>query len=362
MFYSFFVVKNQINKLIFTPLTIKQVTKAQQDKIDFIIQSKKKIKKIYMLRELIENLGLIYVDVDKSSYGKILELFQNEIIYAPNTTDEYLYLGVFYRYVKSDYKKSMVYYERAAAKGSVVATNGLAHIYETHLKDPCMAIQYFKQSVVLSENDDHRARARAIIGLARFYERQKDYEKALSWYEQAIKIDCTGLASYDLADMYYKIKNFDMAILYYEKAITCGHKRALYDLAKLFVEQNKNYEKAKELCIQSTKLGNSKAIVFLIQSLQKREQHEEAFILGYEYESILPVDDRTKLLNGLRYPISPTNKIAIYKILEIIELPTHIQTHGHILRIMQDVFWHRQELMCKLIYHFKKAQPDGNVK
>ena len=153
-----------------------------------------------------------------------------------------------------------------------------------------------------------------------------------------------------------------MAILYYEKAITCGHKRALYDLAKLFVEQNKNYEKAKELCIQSTKLGNSKAIVFLIQSLQKREQHEEAFILGYEYESILPVDDRTKLLNGLRYPISPTNKIAIDKILEIIELPTHIQTHGHILRIMQDVFWHRQELMCKLIYHFKKAQPDGNVK
>ena len=53
----------------------------------------------------------------------------------------------------------MVYYEQAAAKGSVVATNGLAHIYETHLKDPCMAIQYFKQSVVLSENDDHRARA-----------------------------------------------------------------------------------------------------------------------------------------------------------------------------------------------------------
>ena len=49
-----------------------------------------------MLRELIENLGLIYVDVDKSSYGKILELFQNEIIYAPNTTDASIFTWVYF--------------------------------------------------------------------------------------------------------------------------------------------------------------------------------------------------------------------------------------------------------------------------
>ena len=91
------------------------------------------------------------------------------------------------------------------------------------------------------------------------------------------------------------------------------------------------------------------------------KRHEEAFLLGYEYQSILEVRDVTQLLNVITYPISPTNKIAIYTILETIELPTNIQTNGHIFRIMQDVFWHRQELMCKLIYHFKKAHGDGNV-
>ena len=51
-----------------------------------------------MLKSLIEKLGVTYLEVDTASHDKILMLFRDRIEYKPETTEEYLYLGVFYHY------------------------------------------------------------------------------------------------------------------------------------------------------------------------------------------------------------------------------------------------------------------------
>ena len=313
-----------------------------------------------MLKSLISKWGLAYVEVEEASYDKILKLFQDGIEYTPTTIVEHLYLGVFHHYVKRNYDQSLIYYKYAADNGNIAASNNLGNLYLDHLKDKNMAIYYFQRALDLSENDTQRS----IIsrGLAVLYDKNQDYDKAVSYYKKTLDVNCSGEVCFELADMYHSTEKYDDAILYYEKAITYGYSFAIPILVNLYVEQNKNFERMKRLCQQAVTLRHSESILDLVESLHKIGRHEDAFLLCHEYQSIVGESVLHKLLNALTYPISPTNKIAIYNILETIKLPTNMQTNGHVFIIMQDVIWSRQELMCKLIYHLKKNSQNNNVK
>ena len=118
----------------------------------------------------------------------------------------------------------MVYYEQADANDNTVATNNLGHIYGNDFNEYGHLL--LQKTIDLSDNDVKRSKASR--SLARFYDRTEDYADAIWWYKEAIKVDCSGEANYDLADLYLDINNSKEAILYYEKAITFGHSKAMH--------------------------------------------------------------------------------------------------------------------------------------
>ena len=52
-----------------------------------------------MLKGIIENLNLVYVEVDGASYDKILGLFKNGVMFEPSTPREFFYLASYCEHV-----------------------------------------------------------------------------------------------------------------------------------------------------------------------------------------------------------------------------------------------------------------------
>ena len=142
-----------------------------------------------MLRQIIENFGYKYVEVDPESEEKILKLFSHNILYEPMNGDEFLYLGAYHN-IRKNSEQAEVCYEQSASLGNSHGLNNLAVIYETKYKDYEKAEIYYKKAVQLDNYS-------AMSNLAYFYElRRQDFVQAEIYYKMAFKHDKNSLISF----------------------------------------------------------------------------------------------------------------------------------------------------------------------
>ena len=132
-----------------------------------------------MLKEIIENYKYTYIPVEDFSYNKILNLFTKNEIFEPETSNEFLYLGLFYVNIKKDYNKAEEYYIKASDLGHVVAMNNLGYLYYNNKKDYNKAKEYYIKAASMG-------RPASMTNLAFLYENlHKDYDNAYYYYKLA---------------------------------------------------------------------------------------------------------------------------------------------------------------------------------
>lgn len=115
--------------------------------------------------------------------------------------------------------------ELGEREGEAVALNNIAMIYKDK-GDYDKALEYFQQALKLSEDDEQRATAYNNIAI--IYSDKGDYNKAIEYLQKAIELgervgDYHGVAQtyLNLGDTYREAKNYELA----EKYLTEGLKR-----------------------------------------------------------------------------------------------------------------------------------------
>jgi tetratricopeptide (TPR) repeat protein len=130
---------------------------------------------------------------------------------------------------RQDYATALVWYQKAAAKGSIYASNGIAMMYENGLGVPqnyALAMQWYQQSAARGDNY-----AKYLIGNM-YYNGEGvpvNYDKALQWFMQAATGDkADDNAMYGIASIYYYGKglpqNYALAFEWYQKVIAVWKK------------------------------------------------------------------------------------------------------------------------------------------
>ena len=360
-----------------------------------------------MLRKLIENLGYTYVDVDPQSEEKIIRLFKENVVYKPESGDEFLYLGLYYD-DKKDFEKGEVCYKESARFGNSFALNNLGRTYEDIYRNDEKTVEYYKKAAQLGN-------IRAFYNLGNFYESRNDYDNAIKYYKEAADRDDAASMN-NLAKLYdISHKDYGKAKIYYEKAVNRGILAAMHNLADLYHQTHKDYEKAKfyyekaiqQGCsgsmnnlgymyqygfkdiktaivyykmatnhgstvayhnlgllylsindfnqaefhlLQACEKGRKDSIEKLISIYQQQNRPEDAFLLAHKYQSLLDPTMFIKTISNLTYPISDKNKDEIYSILETIKPKESMD----LLYIMQDVVSRKVQILCEIAYHYKK--------
>ena len=344
-----------------------------------------------MLEEIIDKLNFKYVPVEENSYEKILNLFDKNILYEPLTSNEFLYLGVYYKvnkndseaikfYVKSaemnnmhamynlgnyydkvkDYVKSKEYYIKASELGNTSAMinlgtdyyykgkyvkakeyyikaselgNGramgnLGKYYETIEKDYNKAKEYYIKSLESGNT--------LIIGeLARYYfDVEKNYDKVKECYLTLYKLDqYNAICLYNLGYVYEIEKDYNKAIEYYIKASELNHNDARKNLGYLYENIEQNYVKALEYYKLSYESGDFEVFDNIIKLFKKLEKIEEAIIFAYDNKNNEMVFN---LLSKLPHPINNQYKEQIYKIAETLELEDNVVTMINLGNLYRD--------------------------
>lgn len=167
----------------------------------------------------------IVLNGENLNYGKALNYFKNN---QDDSNSQY-YLGVMYfnGFGNSvDYEKAFYWYNKSASQGNVYSILNLGKMYDAGL--------YVKQ----------------------------DYSKAFNLYLKAAESG-NDEAQYNLAVMYDLgkgvEKNIDKALEFYQLAAKQNNSEALFNLGVYYTLDKINYEKAFDLFLQSSNLGNIKA-------------------------------------------------------------------------------------------------------
>ena len=361
-----------------------------------------------MLENIIKKLKYTYVVVEEGSYEKILNLFDKNILYEPLTSNEFLYLGlyyknrheynvsydyfvkaykldnskatyelgVFYDNIKKDYIKAKKYYIKASQLGNVKAMNNLAILYKDIEKDYIKAKEYYIKASELGSNN-------AMNNLGIFYKNiEKDYDKAKECFIKAIELG--NIYAINSLGVFYEIieKNYVKAKEYYIKASELGNVRAMNNLGIFYEIIEKDYDKAKEYYIKATELVNVQAMHNLadlylniekdydkameyykltysygkhdsfddiIMLYKKVGKIEEAIIFGHDCKK---KDKVFELLNELSYPVKDQYKEEIYKIVETFEFDGPVSMN--ITKILQNAISVKYKTICQIAYHYKK--------
>ena len=344
-----------------------------------------------MLEGIIENLNLVYVEVDGASYDKILGLFKNGVMFEPSTPREFFYLASYCEHVmdnkdvafrnycrsaelgetlamcklarfresKKDYDAAEIYYKKAFELGERYAMIGLAFLYKDIKKDYDMAEKYYKRAIAVGDTN-------AMNLLAGMYrDIKKDCGQAEFYYKMSAKLgDVTGM--HNLAWLYEHGENdYDQAELYYKKAAELGNRMSLWNLCVLYCDKKKNYTLAEFYLKQIVQNDGPDiwpdAINMLFEIYADTSRFEEGFLLAHQYQDVISSKNMINMLNELKHPISKQNQEKVYAILEKLKLPPDVTFNAHVFSIMQDVGYWRQELFCRIVYHLKNKNDMTNV-
>lgn len=328
-----------------------------------------------MLAQIVGKLNLMYIPIENEE--NVVNLFEKDIHFEPSTNMESFYIGVYHSKVKSDMTKAKQFYQYAASNECVPAMVNLAGIYETNNDYDQAKYWYLKAS-------NNGNCCSAMIGLAAiYYQQEKNFEQAMFWYQKAADLDhsdaMNSLAclyiekehNVDKAEYWYlKAANLghscamsNLAILYrhtdvdqskywYEKAANLGDETAMTELALIY-EKEKNFEKAKYWYLKAVKHDNQESILNLAGFFERHNQIENGFLFIDQHRDQIEDKFFFEYLNKLQHPISNTNKIAIYQILEKLTFPKAFTYTNNVCHILQDCSLYKQELICRLIYYYK---------
>lgn len=319
-----------------------------------------------MLENILGKLGLNYVDVDKTSYDKVLGLFKDGIVFEPSTGIEFLYVASYFKYVKIDdelaivnYRKSVdlgetkamyclgtllfdrkeyndaeIYYKKGAELGDTYAMTKLAYLYTNIKEDHIQAESYYKKA---SDMGYHPA----MNNLACFYyDIKKDYTQAEVYYKKAANLGNLSAIG-NLARFYeHAKKDYDQAEFYFKKGAKLGNKRSIYDLGVFYKRRRENYVLAEFYLqqllqpSQTTKLNiTHDAINQLFEIYNTTSKFEEAFLLAHQYRDLVGSESMIGSLGKLKHPISKQNQEKIYPILETLKLPPNTNSNEHLFFI-----------------------------
>lgn len=165
-------------------------------------------------------------------------------------------LASIYWQVKHDYPNTCYWYKQAMDKGSRIAFNSLALVYQENG-------EYNKAIKLFSALSKYEPKAYLNIGL--IYETcLNDFENALSAYQNAYDkgIDEAG---YAMGLLYQKQGNISEAKMCFEKAALKGHVNSMVALGNIYYGSSKshNIDKAEKVYKEAAEKGSSEALVAL---------------------------------------------------------------------------------------------------
>ena len=159
-----------------------------------------------------------------------------------------------------------MYYDLASNE-MVEAKNNLAGLYFED-KNYEKAIKNYDEAIA----DGCKV---SIENIGDLYDQMDDVEKAISYYlRNSTTVDC----QVKLGDIYKRIENIDEAIVWYEKAIENGDTYSVYSLACLY-EELKDYEKAKEYFLMAVEKNHVNSRIHLGRIYYNEGDYENSKIM-----------------------------------------------------------------------------------
>jgi len=166
------------------------------------------------------------------------------------------------------------------------------------------AIEAFRQAAAI-EDDDPKDKSDAFNGLGLAYYRQKNYERAINAYQQAVLMDSTNAeAHYNLGKAYMSISDPASATEAFQKAVKYESKDDKYQtsLAEAFNKAGK-YAEAVQAALAATLLNANYAPAW--------------FELGWAYEQLKKSEDAInayqKAMNDSKYRQAAEYQIKLIK-------------------------------------------------
>ena len=276
------------------------------------------------LIKILETFDVTYVKIpSKPSLYKIYELFNTNVIFEAENDVEHLYLGVYYRNCKKDYKLMKVHYLAAIGKQNSSAMNNLAYYY-SHIKSKydkmkkyhLMGIKHgnpfsMKGLAMYYRNVDHdpelvvkyllmaveNGHVPAMTQLAEHYE-YKDEEKMKQYYDMAIEKGCT-VAMARMGNWYrWNKEDIKGAKKYYRMMVEVGSCDGMIKMAQLY-EEKRDYGEMKRFLLMAIDRGDTGAMF----SLATRYYVKESDIENYKKYLKMGIDegDQRALVELARY-------------------------------------------------------------
>jgi hypothetical protein len=203
-------------------------------------------------------------------YAQARQLYEKAV--AAGNTDAMSSLGWLYQNGwggVQDYAQARRLYEKAAAAGDPTAMNNLGYMYENGLgvKEAWWTARDWYKKAVATDGD-----AIAMTNLGHTYEDERDYKKAMDWYEKAAAAgNAEAMASIGyLYDTGYGKSwgnpNYKKARDWYQKAAEAGSAGAMNNLGDLYASGHgvdQDYQEARTWYEKSAAAGNAAAMYSL---------------------------------------------------------------------------------------------------
>lgn len=167
--------------------------------------------------------GGYYVDIPEESIDNIYNLVINNICIEPEKDVEYLYYGLYYRFLNNE-EKMMKYTLASIEFGNTNAMANLATMYKRKKDHPNM-IRYYLMAIKKSS-------AIAMNNFADYYRDQKDYDNMIKYYLMAIKNGCIESAI-NLANYYEEKEDYFNTIKFYIIALKMGNYNHINNIRSL---------------------------------------------------------------------------------------------------------------------------------
>ncbi len=180
-------------------------------------------------------------------------------------------LGIYYIELKQpNYKKAIIWFEKAAAQGDMKSISWLGYIYEFGKgvsKNYKKAVEYYQ---VAANKGYYYAQYR--LGWCYFYGRgvKKSNEEAIKWFEKAAEKG-EGEPVYFIGAIYYYGKNgvnkdYDKAVKWWRKGVAQGEPECQYGLGFCYWKGygvNRDKAEAERLIKMSARNGSCQAWRFV---------------------------------------------------------------------------------------------------
>jgi TPR repeat protein len=206
---------------------------------------------------------------------EIVDIFNGKI--NDETTNDIVLncVGLYHRYVTSNYELAVKYFLMAIEKGNADAINNLGWYYAKIEKNYEFAVKYYLMAI-------EKGNVNSMYNLGWYYDDiEKNYDLAVKYYLLAIEKG-NAKAMNNLGWYYAKIeKNYELAIKYYLMAIEKCNVKAMDNLGRYYAKIEKNYELAIKYYLMAIEKGNKKAMNNLGHYYENVEKHYDLAVKYY---------------------------------------------------------------------------------